>query len=108
MRMPSRYKLHSLGDGALSHEFSFNTPVKLLTVYFKFAAPVSESLTITFISGDGVEYNTEIESRVLEGQTDFIYAAVGTMGLNEIDKIKVEVTASAATCSVGVSVKAEG
>lgn len=97
---------YSLTEGELDIDFEFPQACSLLTVYIKASAPIREEVSINFRSALGANYDTLIERRKLQDEQNYVYAAVGTMAINEEDKVNVNVTNANALGVVRVTVKA--
>lgn len=96
-----------LSLGEMSQDFEFNAAVKLVTVYIKSSLPITEEVTISFISSSGNNYNTVIDSKVMQLESSYVFAAAGDIALTEGDKIRVEVTNANLSGVVYATVKAE-
>ena len=102
----SRNAEQDLASGPMLEEFEFPQACSLLTVYVKSDVPIIEDVSIEFVSAKGSQFDTLIEKRTLLNEKDYVYAAVGTMAINEDDKVRVGVTNANATGSVAITVKA--
>jgi hypothetical protein len=107
MSIFSRTAYHDLSDSEAEFSFSFPIAVKLLTVYLKSNVGITETITLSFVSQNGTSYNTTIDVKEMEGDSNYIYAAVGTLAINEGDSLNINVSNANATGSVYVTVKAE-
>lgn len=88
-----------------SHDFVFDYAALLATVYISADVPITEEVTITFISKTGTSYNTVIDSKVLSEESSYVFAASGDIAINEGDKLRVEVTDANGIGEVFVTVK---
>lgn len=91
MRVISRKAEQNLTTGALSVDFDFDNPGRLLTIYMAVSSAIIEDITISHVSAHGDEYNVIIAEHTFDGEeTCYIYAAEGHIGFNEGDKLRVE------------------
>ena len=107
MALKSLKATQDLSTDAMSEEFSFSHAVRLVTVYVHADALITEDISIYFDSIDGSDWDTLLCAQSLEEESDFVYAAPGDIGLNEGDRLRVEVTNANGTGNVYVTVKAD-
>lgn len=81
-----------LSAGALSYQTNFNHRFKLEQVTVHFSQAVSETITITLVSKNGINYNTVLQSVVLISETDFVYRPQGEANFQTGDEIKIQCT----------------
>ncbi len=95
----------NLATGALDAQFNFADAVELVSVYIHFSEAITETVKVTFKSADGSNYDTLIDSKVLNNQQDYVFAAQGCVAFDEGDIIKVTCTNGNTTGIAYVSVK---
>lgn len=83
-----------LSTGALSYTTNFAMKFKLEQIIIHFSQAITETITITHISANGVNYNTVLQSIVLSAETDYIFRPQGEANFQVNDEIKVECTNS--------------
>lgn len=103
----SRHYSKNLSTGDIDVSFDFPLSCKLLTVYVHSDVKITEEIDILFSSAEGSEYDTLIETRVLQNQKDYVFGASGAIAINENDRIRIKVTNANKTGIVGVTVKME-
>jgi len=96
-----------LSVAALQEDFDFPVSCKLVTVYLRASVPITEDVTVSFISKDGSSYDTQIDTDRLTAEQDYVYQASGSIGINEGDKVRVECTNANTTGTVYTTVKTE-
>ena len=91
----------------LNADFEFPMACKLLTIYLHSTVAITEDVTLTFKSKDGAEFDTVLDTRRMTTEENFVYAAAGILGINEGDRINVNVTNANLVGIVRVTIKAE-
>lgn len=91
----------------MSADLLFGEACKLVTVYVHFTAPVTEDITISFISAEDSLHNTVISKETITAASDYVFAASGDLALNEKDIIRVAVTNATGVGTAYVTAKAE-
>jgi hypothetical protein len=107
MRILSRKATQNLSEGAMNANFTFDEAVKLVTVYVHASAPITEEVSIYFVSEEGVNFNTLIAKEDISDMSDYVFAANGALAIGETESFKVEITNANAIGIVYVTVKAE-
>lgn len=107
MPLRSSRATQDLTAGPMAAEFDFGYAVRLITVYVHFSALVTEEINISFKSKDGSDWDTLICKQLMAEESDFVFAAPGDIGLNEGDKLKVDITNANGVGSAFVTIKAE-
>ena len=90
----------NLATAALSFTTSLSTDFRLVSIFFKFTAAVSQTITITLDSLQGASFDTIIGTRLLSSNTDvqFIPAAID-QDFKDGDEIKIQCTNTATPAS---------
>lgn len=89
---PDQIASQDLSLGPLSYTASYGKRFKLDEVLIHASQAISETITITMISKNGVNYNTVLQSVVLVAETDFVYRPQGEANFQAGDTIKVQCT----------------
>lgn len=98
---------HNLADDEFSHDFDFGYACKLTTVYLHSSLPITEDVEVWFISADGENYHTLIDSSEMVSDSDYVFSANGDIAINEGDKIRVKCTNANGVGFLGVTCKVE-
>lgn len=98
----------ALASGALSttKTYSYDTRVRQVMVHASTA--ISETITVTFDSADGSNYDTLLASTTLSSATDYVFRPAGILILRKGDGIKVTCTNNGGTGTVYGTVQVEG
>jgi len=106
-RKPEQTFSQDLSSAALS--FTTTTPndksFRLDSVYLHFSQAVSETVTITLDSKNGVNYDSVIQEVVLVSETDYIFRPQGRSEFDAGDEIKVQCTNTGVAGTVRGGVK---
>lgn len=78
----------------LSYTASYVKPFKLDEVLITFSQPVTETVTITYVSANGSSYNTVLDCVPLSYDGSLVYRPQGEANFKSGDKIMVECTNS--------------
>ncbi len=89
---PDKTSSQNLANGALSYTATYGKPYKLDEVIIDFSQAVTETVTVTVVSGNGTNYNQVIQLVTLVSETSFIFRPQGEANYHSGDKIKVECT----------------
>lgn len=89
---PDQYASQDLSAGALSYIATYGKRFKLDEILVHFSQAVSETITITMVSKNGVNYNTVLQSVVLVAETDFVWRPQGEANYQSGDTIKIQCT----------------
>lgn len=92
---------------ALSYTTAFGQNHQLFEINIHFGAAVTETVTITFSSRDGSNYNTVLQSTSLTSATDFVFRPSGHLILMDGDEVIVACTHATATATAYVTIIAE-
>ena len=93
-----------LSISAASVSTSETSPFELLFVAVHASTSINETVTIRFISGDGSDYNTMIDSIDLSG-TDLFWQPSNRLICKAGDQIQVEVTNANLTGTVYITIQ---
>lgn len=105
---PDQGASQNLASNPLSFTAVYNKSYKLEQVIFHFSVAVSETVTITLLSGLGTAYNTVLQQVVLSNQTDLVWRPQGEANFLAVDEIKVQCTNGGGVGTVGCIVKTSG
>lgn len=103
----SKVAQHNLATSEMSKDFGFGFSAKLVTVYLKSSLPITEEVSVWYISADGEEYNTQLDSKILSAESSYFYAVQGDIAINEDDKIRVCCTNANEVGAIFATVKVE-
>lgn len=82
-----------LSSGALNITKEFVYDTELIQVMMKFNTPVTEQITITFVSRDGSSYDTPIDTELMIANDHYILSRVTQpIVIQQGDKIKIQCT----------------
>lgn len=87
-----------LSTAALSKTTALTTRFKLLSVLIYFDAAVSPTVTITFDSKDGANYDVILKRNTLAAAQNYVFIGGDGYVFEKDDQIKVDITSVAATC----------
>lgn len=107
MVIRSLYGPGDLSQAAFDQSFEFGYACKLVTVFIHCDQEITEDVTISLDSEMGADFDTVIKLRRLSSESDYVFAAQGDIALNELDKVRVQVSNANGTGEVFVSVKVE-
>lgn len=96
----------NLAVADFDHDFTFDHAVDLTTIYVHSSVPITEDIEIWYISALGSAYDTLIDMKTLNNESDYVYPAAGEVAFNEGDKIGVRVSNANLTGHVYITVKA--
>ncbi len=86
-----------LSTGALSKTTELTSRFKLLSVLAHFDSAVSPTVTVTFDSSDGSNYDTVLKKNTLSSATDYVFIGGDGYVFEADDQIKVDITSVAAS-----------
>ncbi len=89
---PDQYSSQDLSLAALLYTATYGKRYKIDEITVHFSQAVSETITITMVSKNGVNYNTVLQSVVLVSETDFVWRPQGEANFQAGDTIKVQCT----------------
>ena len=89
---PDQTASQDLSAGALSYTASYGKRFKLDEILINFSQAVTETVTITYLSAKGTNYNTVLDLVPLVAQTSMVWRPQGQANFQAGDKIKVECT----------------
>jgi hypothetical protein len=92
-------------DYVVGEDRSPENNVQLLGVYFKAAANITETVTITRISAKGATYTYLLDSTSLTTAQTVVYLPTGFVGLKRGDTLRVAATSATATQMVYVEIQ---
>lgn len=107
MPIRSQYGSQDLSAGEFDKDFTFGKSSKLQTVYVHATVPIIETIEITYKAAKSSNFDTLIETEDLETESDFVFMAEGSIAIEELDAINVNVSNANATGTVYVTVKSE-
>lgn len=81
-----------LSSGAYSGDFGFRNDVELVSLRIHASTNITETVTITFDSLSGSNYDTELVSASLTAEDDYVFRPTGTCVFKEGDRIAIAVT----------------
>lgn len=96
-----------LSSAALSYTTSINRPFKLEQINIHFSVAVTETITITFNSAKGANYDTVLAKRDLVSEQDFVFRPRGELTFQNGDEITIAITNANVTGIAYAKVKAE-
>lgn len=82
----------NLSSGPLNYIATFGKRYKLDEILIHFSQPVSETVTVTLLSKNGSNYNTDLQEVTLVAETDFVYRPQGEANYQAADEIQVQCT----------------
>lgn len=91
-----RIDSQDLSEAALSTTTTFDRRWRLLSIYIHFSAPCSQTLTITFNSKDGVNYDTVVNTQALVAVTDVYIQGEETDVFWKGDELTIDITTGGA------------
>ena len=94
-----------LSSAALSYTTSFGRKFKLEQITIHASVAITETITVTFISASGANYNVVLTSRDLVGEQDFIFRPQGECNFQAGDEVKVQCTNANTTGIVYATIK---
>lgn len=89
---PDKISSQNLALAPLSFTATFGKRYKLDEVLISFSQAVTETVTITLVSGNGVNYNISLQTVILNAETSFIFRPQGEANYQAADQIKVQCT----------------
>lgn len=84
--------LQDLSAGALSYTSSTGRKFKLEEVLIHFSVAVTETITVTRDSVNGVNYDTVLDKGYMVSEQDYVFRPQGECNFQDGDEIKVECT----------------
>lgn len=94
-----------LSAGALSFTTTIGRRFKLERIIFHGSVAITETITITFDSGQGADYDAVLRRKSLSNEQDFIYIPDGENDYYAGDEIKVQCTNANLTGTINVIIK---
>ena len=91
-----RIDSQDLAAAALSTTTTFDRRWQLLSIFIHFSAVCSQTLTVTFKSKDGTNYDTVLSTQVLVAATDVYIQGESTDIFWKGDELTVEITTGGA------------
>ena len=85
------------GGVPLSLQTVFTGGFVLEQILLKASEAITETVTVTYISSDGTEYNTVLQITELSADTDFVFRPTGVCVVQAGDQIKIQCTAGNTT-----------
>ena len=82
----------NLALGALSYTTAINRKFKLEQAIFRFSVAVSETITITYVSALGTNYNAILRVKTLSSEQNYVYVPDGENNFKDGDALKIECT----------------
>lgn len=89
---PDKTASQNLALAPLSYTAIYGKRYKLDEILIHFSQVVTETITITLVSGNGVNYNTVLQMVTLVSETDFVFRPQGEANYQPGDNIKVQCT----------------
>ena len=89
---PDQISSQDLSLAPLSFTATFGKRYKLDEILLHFSQAVTETVTITFLSKNGTNYNTVLQLVTLSAQTDLVFRPQGEANYQSADKIQVQCT----------------
>ncbi len=86
----------NLASAALSTTTTFNRKWQLLSIFIHFSAVCSQTLTVTFDSKDGANYDTVLSTQVLVAATDVYIQGESTDIFWKGDELTISITTGGA------------
>ncbi len=94
-----------LSAAPLSYTTAFARRYKLEQILFHASVAISETITVTLVSGDGANYNQVLAKHVMDGETDWNWRPTGECNMQNGDEIKIQCTNANTTGIVYTKVK---
>jgi hypothetical protein len=85
-----------LAAGALAYTYEFTRDGVLDDIKFNFSAACSQTVTITFDSVTGANYDTILKTEVMSSASDFYYQPTRPVFFQKGDKLVVGITSGGA------------
>lgn len=95
-----------LSLGTLSYTTSIGRRFRVERILFHASVAITETITITFDSGKGSNYDTILRKKSLSSEQDFIYIPDGENNYYAGDEIKIQCTNANLTGVIYVTLKA--
>ena len=89
---PDKITSQNLASAPLSYTATFGKRYKLDEVFISFSQAVTETVTITLVSGNGANYNVPLSTVILNAETSYIFRPQGEANYQPGDQIKVQCT----------------
>lgn len=89
---PDQYAAQSLASAPLSATFTYGKRYKLDQILIKFNQNVYETVTVTLISKNGVNYNEVLDTQTLGGESSYSFRPTGEANFPALDSIQVKCT----------------
>ncbi len=89
---PDQIASQNLGIAPLNFTATYGKRYKLDEVLIHFSQAVTETVTVTLVSGNGPNYNTVLQMVTLQAETDFVFRPQGEANYQAADQIKVQCT----------------
>jgi hypothetical protein len=93
-----------LTEDPLAYTTSHSGASRILQVLIKASEAITETVTMTFDSGDGASYDTVLSTTALSSVTDYVFRPDGECVLGATDKLSISCTDANATGTVYVTV----
>lgn len=103
---PDQYSSQDLSLAPLSYTAVYGKRYKIDEILVHASQAISETITITMVSRNGVNYNTVLQSVVLVAETDFVWRPQGEANYQAGDTIKVQCTNANTIGIVYLTIKA--
>lgn len=97
----------NLVTSTLSHTSTFGTDLKLLSIMLHASVAITETITVTFDSGDGANYDTVLATTNLTADTDYLYQPSSDFYIESTDAINVHCTNTGTIGTVYATILAE-
>ncbi|RLC88223.1 MAG: hypothetical protein DRJ03_03500 [Chloroflexi bacterium] len=93
-----------LTSAALAQTFEFQYDVELVAVLLHASEAITETVSVTFDSKDGANYDTLLDSTDLTAETDYVFRPTEPQVFQKGDKVSAACTNANTTGSVYLTV----
>ena len=107
LRAETSQNLAAGGGTTLSYTTSFASNFQLCEVHLKASTGISETVTVTFASRTGSNYNVQLDSTSLSSAQNYVFRPSGNCIFMDGDEVTVACTAANHTGTVYVTIVAE-
>jgi ABC-type glycerol-3-phosphate transport system substrate-binding protein len=92
---------------ALNYTATYSSKSRILNVFIKSAAAITETVTLTFVSKTNTTYDTVLDTQALTAATSYYFVPDGDLVLEPGDGLKVQCTKATANTTIYATVLSE-
>ena len=92
---------------ALNYTATYSSKARILNVFIKSAAALTETVTLTFVSKTNATYDTVIDTQALSAATSYYFVPDGDLVLEPGDGLKVQCTKATANTTIYATIESE-